>query len=85
MIVSSTLLALAMMADAAVSSPTASKPTASADPMDKVVCRRTPVTGSLVSSKRVCLTKREWVAADEKGRKFAEEVVRDGNKGAVFQ
>jgi hypothetical protein len=78
MIVSTGLLALAMMADAATTA-------APVDPMEKVICRRFTETGSLAKTKRVCLTKREWVAADEKGRKFAEEVVRDGNKGATFQ
>jgi hypothetical protein len=82
MIVSTSLLALAMMADAATTAPTTAAP---AHPMEKVVCRRFTETGSLARTKRVCLTKREWVAADEKGRKFAEEVVRDGNKGAIFQ
>lgn len=85
MIVSTSLLALAMMADAATTAPTTAAPAAPADPMEKVVCRRFTETGSLARTKRVCLTKREWVAADEKGRKFAEEVVRDGNKGAIFQ
>lgn len=82
MIVSTGLLALMMMADATSS---AAKPAVSADPTDKVVCRRSTVTGSLVSSKRVCLTKREWVMADEKGRKFAEDLVRNSNAGAVLE
>jgi hypothetical protein len=85
MIVSTGLLALAMMADAATTAPTTAAPAAPADPMEKVVCRRFTETGSLAKTKRVCLTKREWVVADEKGRKFAEDVVRDGNRGAVFQ
>jgi hypothetical protein len=82
MIVSTGLLALAIMADAATAAATTAAPV---DPMEKVICRRFTETGSLAKTKRVCLTKREWVAADEKGRKFAEEVVRDGNKGATFQ
>lgn len=84
MIVSVSLLSLAMLADAATSAPTAAAATP-ADPMEKVICRRFTETGTLAKTKRVCLTKREWIAADEKGRKFAEDVVRDGNKGAIFQ
>ena len=83
MIVSASLLSLAMLADAATSAPTAAA--TPADPMEKVICRRFTETGTLAKTKRVCLTKREWIAADEKGRKFAEDVVRDGNKGAIFQ
>ena len=81
MIISTGFLALVMMADAAATVPATAAPI---DPMEKVICRRTYETGSLVKSKRVCLTKREWVMADEKGRKLAEEMVRDGNKGATF-
>jgi hypothetical protein len=84
MIVSTGLLALAMMADATSSAPTAAKAAVPADPMEKVVCRRFTETGSLAKTKRVCLTKREWILADEKGRKFAEDVVKDGNRGAIF-
>ena len=82
MIISTGFLALAMMADAAATAPATAAPI---DPMEKVVCRRFTATGSLASTKRVCLTKREWVLADEKGRGLAEKMVADGNKGATFQ
>ena len=72
------------MADAAVSAPTAAAP-APADPMEKVICRRFTETGSLAKTKRVCLTKREWALADEKGQGLAEKMVADGNKGIAFQ
>jgi len=95
MIVSTSLLALAMMADSATAAPSAAAPSTAApavaapaapvDPMNKVVCRRFTETGSLAKIKRVCLTKREWVAADEKGQKLAEDMVRDGNKGLSGQ
>jgi hypothetical protein len=32
----------------------------SADNVDKVICKRFGETGSLVASKRICKTKREW-------------------------
>lgn len=82
MIISTGFLALAMMADAAATAPAAAAPI---DPMEKVVCRRFTETGSLAKTKRVCLTKREWVLADEKGRGLAEKLVADGNKGVAFQ
>lgn len=82
MIISTGFLALAMMADAAATAPVTAAP---ADPMEKVVCRRFTETGSLSKTKRVCLTKREWVLADEKGRGLAEKLVADGNKGVAFQ
>ena len=33
---------------------------ASADPLDKVICKRFANTGSLVASHRECKTKRDW-------------------------
>ena len=75
MIVSTSLLVLIMTADATTSPPTAATPI---DPMEKVVCRRYIETGSLVKSKRVCRTRREWVDADQKGRKTAEDLYDRG-------
>lgn len=75
MIVSTGLLALAMMADAATSAQTAASPAAAAvNPLDKVTCRRILETGSLVKGKRVCLTRREWALASEKGSDRAREM-----------
>jgi hypothetical protein len=71
MLISTAFLTLAMMADAATKTAQAAAP---ADPLDKVICRRTLETGSLVKGKRVCLTRREWARASEKGRERAEEM-----------
>ena len=49
---------VAMMAQAAAT-PTSS-PAAPVDPLDKIRCQREIETGSLVKSKRVCHTRREW-------------------------
>jgi hypothetical protein len=59
MLISTTFLTLAMMADAATAAPpaVAAKP---ADPMDKVTCRRELETGSLVKTRKDCRTRREW-------------------------
>jgi hypothetical protein len=75
MIISTGLLALIIMADATTSLPSAATPI---DPMEKVVCRRYVETGSLVKSKRVCRTRREWVEADKNGRKTAEDLYDKG-------
>jgi hypothetical protein len=75
MIASIGLLALAMMADASTAAPRADAPV---DPMEKVVCRRYVETGSLVRSKRVCRTKRDWVNVDQQGRKLAEDIYDKG-------
>jgi hypothetical protein len=71
MLISTAALFLAMMADAAATTAQAAVP---ADPLDKVICRRTLETGSLVKGKRVCLTRREWARASEKGRAHAESM-----------
>lgn len=35
------------------------------DAPDKVICKTFPVTGSLALTRKVCLTKRDWVAQRE--------------------
>jgi hypothetical protein len=75
MIVSTGLLALAMMASSATSTPTSAAPnTPPVNSLDKVKCRRILETGSLVKGKRVCLTNREWALASEKGSDRAREM-----------
>jgi hypothetical protein len=69
MIISTAFLTLAMMADAATAQ--AAPP---ANPLDKVICRRILETGSLVKGKRICLTRREWALASEKGSDRAREM-----------
>lgn len=38
---------------------------ASADPPDKIICKRIPKTGSLVTHSRLCMTAREWELKSE--------------------
>lgn len=71
MLFSTALLTFAMMADASAATAQAMVPV---NPLDKVICRRILETGSLVKGKRVCLTRREWALASEKGRERAEEM-----------
>jgi hypothetical protein len=71
MLISTAFLTLAMMADAATKTAQSAVP---ADPLDKVICRRIIETGSLVKGKRVCLTRREWSRASERGREHAESM-----------
>jgi hypothetical protein len=54
------LLLLAGTAAAAAPPQTPDDHEKSADQADKVICKRFKETGSLVSSRRVCKTKRDW-------------------------
>lgn len=52
-------LAIALAFSSAAAAP-ATATTVSPDPLDKVKCVRENVTGSLVSTRKVCHTIREW-------------------------
>lgn len=51
----------------------------------KVICRRRPVTGSLVRTTKECHTKSEWSRLDEDVRKQAGEYVDHGRGGSNGQ
>jgi hypothetical protein len=55
MIVSTAIFVAMMMADS-----TAATPAAKPNPLDKVVCHRQQVTGSLTQVRKECRTRREW-------------------------
>jgi hypothetical protein len=57
-LVATVLLFTGIAANAAP--PQADEREKSADAADKVICKRFAQTGSLVASKRVCKTKRDW-------------------------
>jgi hypothetical protein len=64
-----TLTAPAFAAWAAEGPPDPSeKPEQAADKGDRMICKRMPVTGSLVSHERSCKTKREWENVRDNGR-----------------
>ena len=44
---------------------------------DKVVCKRETVTGSLVKSKRTCMTRDEWRNLQDTTRDQADRFIRD--------
>ena len=69
----STIL-MSIMATAALA---ASTP-AAIDPLDKVKCVREEVTGSLVQSKKVCHTEREWRAIRSNAEDEARRITRPG-------
>lgn len=72
MFVSSILLSLAVPTALAASAP------ATIDPLDKVKCVREDVTGSLVQSKKVCHTEREWRAIRNDAEEEARRITRPG-------
>ena len=54
------VLMFASAAQAAPTTPSAGAAPAPVDPLDKIKCVREDVTGSLVLSRKVCHTVREW-------------------------
>ena len=49
-------------------------------PLDEVVCKRSPKTGSLIGSTRTCMTRAEWIAqADHNQADWADLQGRRGN------
>jgi hypothetical protein len=72
MALASTLLALA----AATSTPAFPQ---TADPLEKVRCVREQVTGSLVQSRKVCHTEREWRRIQNDAQEEGRRIIRPGN------
>jgi hypothetical protein len=52
------------------------------DPLDKIVCKRTLETGSLIKGKKVCITRRQWNKVAEEGRAMGQEM-QDANSRIV--
>ena len=48
------------------------------DPLDKVRCKREEVTGSLVSSKKICHTEREWRRISGDAQDEARRITKPG-------
>ncbi len=53
------LLALPALVAAAPASD-ANRPERVGDPQDRMICKTFPVTGSLIATNKICLTKHEW-------------------------
>ncbi|MBV8972661.1 MAG: hypothetical protein JO290_10255 [Sphingomonadaceae bacterium] len=49
---------------------------------EKVICRSTVETGSLVKRHKVCLTKRQWVVADRENSNAARHMIESNASGA---
>lgn len=47
---------------------------------EKMICKREPVTGSLVTFKRTCMTRRDWDRTTEGMQKFGRDMV-EGLRG----
>jgi hypothetical protein len=45
---------------------------------DKMICRREVPIGSLIASRKVCLTKEQWTARQRDGNEEARRVVEQG-------
>lgn len=50
-----------------------------ADSLDKVRCVREEVIGSLVQTRKVCHTQREWQRIRRDGHDEAERIIQPGN------
>ncbi len=71
MIGSTAFFVASMMAQA---SETPAAATLALDPNDKIVCRREAPTGSLIASRKICHSKREWSELADAGRREAEKL-----------
>lgn len=49
---------------------------------EKMICKKMPVTGSLVRSERKCMTKNDWDLGAQAGRAQADRMV-DGNRSTL--
>ena len=69
--------AFALLIAAAALAPAAAQTPAAAAPVDKskeIVCKRDKETGSLVKSKRTCLTRQQWAYVHDTTQQFAREL-----------
>ena len=53
--------------------------TATAPGADEQVCKRIPVTGSLVRKERMCMTRAEWKRLSEQGNSASRAAVESGS------
>ena len=51
---------------------------ATADPLEKVKCVREQVTGSLVSSRKICHTEREWRRISDDAQNESRRIMQPG-------
>lgn len=58
----------------------AAEATPSADPLDKVRCEREEVIGSLVQTRKVCHTLREWQVIRRNVETETRRLIQDGQR-----
>jgi hypothetical protein len=71
------LLAAALFAPAAAEPP-AARPDAPGAGKDKLICKREVPVGSLIASRKVCLTRDQWRKRADDGNAIARGLVEDG-------
>ncbi len=76
-ILSSAVLAILAQGSAAS---TATASAAPVDPLDKIVCKKTLETGSLIKGKKVCLSRRQWNKVAEEGRAIGQAMQDDNSR-----
>lgn len=67
------ILALVLSAPAVAQTP-APPSTPSRDDPDRVICRREAVTGSLAQTRKVCLTRAQWVARGRDAQETGQQM-----------
>jgi hypothetical protein len=73
-------MALAATANAAEPAPPAATTAAPADDKMETVCRKHLETGSLVKARKTCHTRAQWAYLDDETRRMANRFVED-NRG----
>ena len=74
-----------LLAGSAVAAPVLNaRPSAKTDPLEKVRCVKEQITGSLMSTRRICHTERDWsrigdASQDEVGRLAAPKWSAESN------
>jgi predicted transglutaminase-like cysteine proteinase len=71
LVTAATLAPAAAPAQAPAASPAAAAPV---DKSQEVICKREKETGSLVKSKRTCLTRQQWAYVQDTNQQFARDL-----------
>jgi predicted secreted protein len=69
-------LLVLIAAAAAAAEPPVSSPASSAE-KDKLICKREVPVGSLIATRKMCLTKAEWQKRADQGNALARGLVED--------
>jgi invasion protein IalB len=70
--------AAAEQAAPAAAAPAAPAAAAATPETEKLICRRSAETGSLVKTKKACHTKSQWAYIDERNQQLGRQMVEDG-------